>query len=74
MSRQSGRSHGAPLAAPGEGEPVAAGDSLGEIITAKVTFEYEVQQPGVLRKNYCPAGSITFSSGPEAVAELSVEY
>jgi len=41
-----------------EGEPVAEGDSLCEIITEKVTFEYEVEQPGVLREIYCPAGSV----------------
>ncbi len=41
-----------------EGERVAEGDSLCEIITEKVTFEYEVEQSGVLRRIYCQAGSI----------------
>ena len=36
----------------------AEGDSLCEIITEKVTFEYEIEQVGVLRKTYCPAGSV----------------
>lgn len=41
-----------------EGERLAGGDSLCEIITEKVTFEYEVEEPGVLRKIYCPGGSV----------------
>ena len=41
-----------------EGDRVVEGDSLCEIITEKVTFEYEIEQAGVLRKIYCPAGSV----------------
>ncbi len=40
-----------------EGEPVEAGESLCEIITEKVTFEYEVPEDGTLRKIYCGEGS-----------------
>ena len=41
-----------------EGEALAQGDSLCEIITDKVTFEYEVQAPAILRKLYCPETSV----------------
>ncbi len=40
-----------------EGEPVEAGESLCEIITEKVTFEYEVERSGYLCKRYAPEGS-----------------
>ena len=40
-----------------EREPVEAGQSLCEIITEKVTFEYEVPEDGILRKTYCNEGS-----------------
>lgn len=41
-----------------EGDVLAAGDVLCEIITDKVTFEYEVSQPGVLRRIYCQEKSV----------------
>ena len=41
-----------------EGEALAQGDSLCEIITDKVTFEYEIEQPAVLRKRYCEENSV----------------
>jgi pyruvate/2-oxoglutarate dehydrogenase complex dihydrolipoamide acyltransferase (E2) component len=40
-----------------EGDPVAVGESLCVIITEKVTFEYECQTAGCLRKQYAPEGS-----------------
>ena len=40
-----------------EGDTLEQGDSLCEIITDKVTFEYEVEVPGVLRRIYCPPKS-----------------
>ena len=41
-----------------ESDPIAEGDLLCEMITDKVTFEYEAQTPGVLRKRYCPDNSV----------------
>lgn len=41
-----------------EGDTLAEGDSLCEMITDKMTFEYEVEQAGVLRKAYCPEKSV----------------
>ena len=41
-----------------EGDAVAAGDPLCEMITDKLTFEYEAQTAGVLRKQYCPENSV----------------
>lgn len=41
-----------------EGDCLEAGESLCVIITEKVTFEYEVQTRGVVRKIYCPEGSV----------------
>jgi pyruvate dehydrogenase E2 component (dihydrolipoamide acetyltransferase) len=41
-----------------EGDALAAGDSLCEMITDKMTFEYEVEQAGILRKKYCPEKSV----------------
>jgi len=40
-----------------EGEQVHTGESLCEIITEKVTFEYEIPTDGILRKTYCTEGS-----------------
>ncbi len=40
-----------------EGEAVAVGESLCEIITEKVTFEYEAQTAGHLCKQYASEGS-----------------
>jgi len=40
-----------------EGERVEAGDSLCEIITDKATFEYEVEEAGVLLSIYAPRKS-----------------
>ncbi len=40
-----------------EGDPVRVGESLCEIITEKVTFEYEVQTAGYLCKQYAAEGS-----------------
>jgi pyruvate/2-oxoglutarate dehydrogenase complex dihydrolipoamide acyltransferase (E2) component len=40
-----------------EGDPVQPGESLCVIITEKVTFEYEAQAGGYLRKQYAPEGS-----------------
>lgn len=41
-----------------EGEFADEGESLCEIITDKVTFEYEVELPGFVRRTYCPEKSI----------------
>ncbi|MEN6345058.1 MAG: biotin/lipoyl-containing protein [Armatimonadia bacterium] len=41
-----------------EGDRVEEGDSLCEIITDKVTFEYELETPGVLLRTYCPERSV----------------
>lgn len=40
------------------GDYVNEGDSLCEIITDKVTFEYEVEMPGHVRRLYCAAKSV----------------
>lgn len=41
-----------------EGEFADEGEALCEIITDKVTFEYEVELPGFVRRRYCPDKSI----------------
>lgn len=41
-----------------EGEFADEGESLCEIITDKVTFEYEIELPGFVRRIYCPEKSI----------------
>lgn len=41
-----------------EGDTLAAGDSLCEMITDKMTFEYEMEEGGTLRKAYCPEKSV----------------
>ncbi|MCD6351541.1 MAG: E3 binding domain-containing protein [Armatimonadetes bacterium] len=41
-----------------EGEAVEAGDALCEIVTEKVTFEYECPVSGVLLKIYAPEKSV----------------
>lgn len=41
-----------------EGATLAAGDSLCELITDKMTFEYELEEGGTLRKAYCPEKSV----------------
>ncbi len=41
-----------------EGDPVAAGEALCEMITEKVTFEYEAPVSGVLGKIYAPEKSV----------------
>jgi pyruvate dehydrogenase E2 component (dihydrolipoamide acetyltransferase) len=41
-----------------EGEVVASGEPLCEIITEKVTFEYEAPVSGVLRRIYAPEKSV----------------
>lgn len=41
-----------------EGDVVKEGDSLCEIITDKVTFEYEIEIPGTVRCIYCPEKSV----------------
>ena len=41
-----------------EGDFVREGDLLCEIITDKVTFEYEVEVPGFVRRRFCPEKSV----------------
>ncbi len=41
-----------------EGDPVAAGEPVCEIITEKVTFEYESPLTGTLRRIYAPEKSV----------------
>ena len=41
-----------------EGDPVAVGDSVVEIITDKVTFEWEAEQGGILRRIAASANSV----------------
>ncbi len=41
-----------------EGEYVSEGDLLCEIITDKVTFEYEVEVPGYILRTFCPDKSV----------------
>lgn len=41
-----------------EGVFVREGDLLCEIITDKVTFEYEVEVPGYVRRRFCPEKSV----------------
>ncbi len=40
------------------GDVLAAGDSLCELITDKMTFEYEMQEPGILRHCYFAENSV----------------
>ena len=39
------------------GDKLAAGEPLCEIITDKLTFEYEAPEGGILHRTYCSAGS-----------------
>ena len=41
-----------------EGDPVAVGESVVEIITDKVTFEWEAEQDGMLRRIAAPEKSV----------------
>ena len=41
-----------------EGDPVAVGDAVAEIITDKATFEWESEVAGVLRKTYAADKSV----------------
>lgn len=41
-----------------EGDALAVGDCLCEIITDKVTFEYEMELPGTLLRIYCQEKSV----------------
>lgn len=63
-----------------EGDTLVAGDSLCEMITDKMTFEYELEEGGILRKTYCPEKSVlpigyafAFLGGPEEPLPEGVE-